>query len=151
VTEIKEVAVTFTETDKAGSFGTLDTGTCQTYVAAPPYRSDNAKDKSCPPAGRYKMTLRKSDRLGVDRWHIEDVPGHDGILIHKGNFAGDTDLGLKSDTEGCLLVGNAIGELAGQKCLINSKDAFDRLMADLEGDTCHIVIRWKDGVGPEKK
>ena len=52
------------------------------------------------PAGMYKVILRMSNRFKRIMPALLDVPGFDGILIHKGN----TD----EDTHGCILVGMTI-------------------------------------------
>jgi len=49
------------------------------------------------PQGTYDLTIRHSPRFNRAMPHVEDVPGHTGILIHWGNWA--------KDTEDCLLVG----------------------------------------------
>ena len=49
------------------------------------------------PTGTYKVIVSKSPKFGRMLPRLLDVPGFDGILIHRGN----TD----KDSSGCLLVG----------------------------------------------
>jgi hypothetical protein len=53
------------------------------------------------PAGRYPVTITRSPRFGR-MLPLIAVPGRDGIRIHPGNDA--------SDTEGCLLLGTTRSE-----------------------------------------
>lgn len=49
------------------------------------------------PIGTYKVIVNKSPKFGRNLPRLLDVPGFDGILIHRGN----TD----KDTAGCILIG----------------------------------------------
>lgn len=49
------------------------------------------------PTGHYKIIINKSPKFGRLLPRLLDVPGFDGILIHRGN----TD----KDSAGCILVG----------------------------------------------
>ena len=95
-----------------------------------PWR-DNEPFKSCIPTGTY-------DVIGM--W-IQKVPGRYGILFHAGNWAGDEDMGFRSDSEGCILPGVEPLELLNQKAITHSKRAFKSIGKYTEGKPFALTIR----------
>jgi hypothetical protein len=71
------------------------------------------------PTGTYKVILTMSPRFKRVLPLIVDVPGFDGIRIHPGNTAKDTD--------GCILVGTS----SGKDVVNNSRVAFEALYSKL--------------------
>jgi hypothetical protein len=134
----------------AGRFVTGDTGTYSSVIVPGalfacvfgelPWRG-NAKDISCIPEGVYRCT---KEFLTIGREHhfgyrVHEVPGRTGILIHRGNFCGDTTKGWKTDVQGCLLPGMEVGQIYAylkgrgapgvmQDAVKSSKTALDRLL-----------------------
>lgn len=98
------------------------------------------KSKTAIPTGTYEVTLNvvspkyssssfmKQYANGGRVPRLLNVPGFDGILIHTGNTAADTD--------GCLLVGE--NKVKGQ--VINSRDTFKKLYPKLQAATDGITI-----------
>ena len=72
------------------------------------------------PAGRYQVILNMSPKYKKVMPRLLNVPGFEGILIHKGNRS--------EDTWGCILVGDRI---AGDDFLAESTAAFTRLFQKL--------------------
>lgn len=85
-----------------------------------PWRG-NARNISCIPEGRYRLTLRWSSRWG---WHflIPSVPDRDGILFHPANDA-------EKELRGCIApVTFLLGPGKGSR----SRDAHRKLLEWLE-------------------
>ena len=78
------------------------------------------KSETCIPRGRYKVVVDFSNRFQKMMPHLLNVPQFDGVRIHSGNTA--------ADTEGCILVGNVRGE----NCVLDSRVAYNRLFAKIE-------------------
>lgn len=59
-------------------------------------------ERTAIPSGRYEIVLEDSPKFGLDTMTLKDVPGFSYIRIHGGND--------DADTEGCILVGDAVIE-----------------------------------------
>jgi len=79
----------------------------------------NAPDISCIPSGQYFCQRIKSPKFG-ETFAITDVPNRTNILWHKGN--------TKDDTLGCVILGQTVGKLKGQRAVLNSGATFEEFM-----------------------
>jgi hypothetical protein len=70
-------------------------------IPGQPVAAWKIKGATAIPAGRYLLTLEHSPRFGPDTLTLRDVPGFTGVRMHAGN--------TEHDTEGCPLLGMAIG------------------------------------------
>ncbi len=134
-----------TESDDQGTRGQLYLPAglvCPTlYTLELPWR-ENHNNLYCIPAGLYSMVqVSDSPHLGRSTYEILQVPARAGVRIHSGNFAGDTARGYASDVEGCILLGFQIGELDGQKAILQSKAAVEKFMAVMEGKPFSLEIQ----------
>lgn len=76
------------------------------------------------PFGTYRCVRGMHQLSGgfpFETFEITGVPGHSGILFHRGNF--------NRDSEGCILLGTDIENSA----LTHSADAFLKFMSGLDG------------------
>lgn len=99
------------------------------------------KSETAIPKGTYRVTLKVvSPKFGKKDYYknfcggklprLLDVPGFDGILIHRGNN--------QNDSAGCIIVG--YNKVVGQ--VVNSQSAFEKLYKILEGDErIYITIK----------
>lgn len=127
---MKTVVLRRTRMGDQGTFGTLEIdGKPYCVTGELPWR-DNARGKSCVPAGEYLVEWDPSPKYGM-KYELRAVPDRTTILIHAANHVGDEDLGFKAQVDGCIALGAAVSELEGQLAVRSSKDtvkAFEDLM-----------------------
>lgn len=81
------------------------------FVTLEPAWLNNAKSKSCIPAGIYTVTPRQSPKYG-NHYIIEGTSPRTYVLLHVGNYmASKNPRTGTSDSTGCILVGNAFVDL----------------------------------------
>lgn len=116
---MKTVYLLRTRTSDQGTEGTLltDGFICKTLEL--PWR-ENRQSISCIPSGEYNVVIRKSPKYGSTYW-VTKVPNRSYILIHGGNWAGDTKKGFKTHVNGCILLGKSHGFLSDQRAILNSR------------------------------
>lgn len=105
----KKLCNTLEDTDR----GLSSDMSLQTIKAA------KVKGKTAIPRGRYHVSLTMSPRFGTILPLVEGVKGFEGIRIHAGNTA--------DDTEGCILVGE--NEAVGK--VLYSRQTMKKLMTIL--------------------
>ena len=101
-------------------------------------KANKVKGKTAIPTGTYFIDMKTvSERFKARKWakahggrvpRLQGVKGFDGVLIHVGNTA--------ADTEGCILVG--FNKAKGK--VINSTDAYMRLFDMMDAASEHITI-----------
>ena len=79
------------------------------------------KGRTAIPEGRYPLVVTRSPRFGKWLPLLMRVPGFEGVRIHSGNTA--------ADTQGCILV----GENRKKGMVLSSRAAMERLMRLLDG------------------
>jgi hypothetical protein len=94
--------------------GTFECFTCEDKV-----REDGVKvpGATAIPAGEYAVRVTWSNRFGKSLPQLMSVPGFEGIRIHPGNTA--------ADTEGCILPG--VSKMPDGSGVTNSRMAFQSL------------------------
>lgn len=74
-------------------------------------------------------------------YEVTGVKDRGDILIHAGNYAGDESKGFKSDSHGCILLGDGYMEMGGQKMILNSKNTLAKFMSFMNGEDFILNIR----------
>jgi len=78
---------------------------------------------------------RLSDLVPFETFEVTQVPGHVGILFHKGNLP-------ETDSDGCVLLGTSLGELNGVPAVLQSSVAFAAFMNLQKGvDTFTLTVK----------
>lgn len=105
----------------------------------------NKPNVSCIPIGEYECEIYPSSKFG-NVYLVKDVPGRSGVLVHQGNFGGNKLKGLKSNIEGCILLGKSRGVISGQKCVLNSRIAVKEFIDTIHRQpfTLKIENTWGD-------
>lgn len=101
---------------------------------------DSGKRKPAIPKGVYKLIRDMSNRFKCMMPHILDVPGYEGIRIHRGN----TD----KDTEGCILLGRTWvgGDFIGESNV--AFIPFDFSLKEALADGEEVTLEVCDAVNP---
>lgn len=86
-------------------------------------RSAKIYGKTAIPRGMYPVVISYSPRFKKELIEIKDVPHFEGIRIHTGNTA--------EDTEGCIIVGS-MNESDDDGFVGNSKKAYEKLHEKVE-------------------
>ena len=114
-----------------GTEGILTCNNFYCFTMEPPWR-DNKRNISCIPPGTYRVKIRYSRKYRQVYWILK-VKGRTYILIHAGNWAGDVSRGLKTHTNGCVLLGKYHGWLQGQRAVLLSRITLRRFMNLMAG------------------
>jgi uncharacterized protein DUF5675 len=93
--------------------------------------------KAALPSGTY-VCERGLHRLAhgdpFETFEVTKVPGHTGILFHRGNY--------NADSKGCILVGDWLVQSDPGDMISGSQSAFARFMHELDGvETFTLVVK----------
>ena len=127
-----------------GTFGKMEIDGETIFTAEPPDRN-NKPNLSCLPIGRYGLIPHESPRFG-ETILLTDTDPREVCLIHTGNLAGDSQRGLKTHTQGCILPGMRYGNLPikstgyAQRAVLASRIAMS-IILDIINEPMTLEIR----------
>lgn len=105
--------------------------TCEDRYRPPP--EPKVPRETCIPVGEYEVVITHSPRFGVMMPLLLGVPGFEGVRIHPGNTAADTD--------GCILVGRSRNGESVQQSRAAYEALFGKLQqAVLRGERITIAV-----------
>ena len=96
-----------------------------------PYKRENAKSVSCIPTGQYIMEVQQSPKYGAV-YTITNVQDRSYIRVHKGNLSGHT--------QGCLILGEQLGELNNKWAVTSSGQAVKEFEDKANGEDIILTI-----------
>jgi hypothetical protein len=109
------------------------------YTLEPPWR-DNQRNKSCIPATNYRCYWHESPSKGWC-YRLVGVNNRTHILIHVGNWAGDSDKKYISNSDGCILLGTEEGQLQRQQGILRSRNALNAFHEHMQQKEFTLIIR----------
>lgn len=95
--------------------------------------SQKVHGKTAIPYGKYEIVISYSNRFKRLLPLLNEVPGYEGIRIHSGNIA--------ADTEGCLLPGKTHGVNVVNESRIAFQHLFDKIKLASENEKVYIEIK----------
>lgn len=109
------------------------------YTVEDVVRPDGTKipGKTAIPGGRYRVVVTRSPRFGRDLPLLEKVPNFEGVRIHPGNTA--------DDTEGCIIP----GRVRTARGVAESRLAFNELFAALKAEIARRRDIWLSVTRPD--
>jgi hypothetical protein len=111
--------------------GNFECYTCEDTVRAPD--APKVYGQTAIPSGNYGVIVDHSQHFGRDLPHVLNVPGFEGIRIHPGNTAADTD--------GCILVGQIRNPKGVGSSVLAFNILFPKIQAALRaGEIVTLVI-----------
>lgn len=123
---MKRAILTRFESSDQGTFGILRSEDFNCYISELPWRN-NERSKSSIPEGLYTVSWKKSPRFGFC-YGVQDIPKRSEVLMHAGNYVGNSDLGYYTHSHGCLLPALRLGYLGKQKAGLLSQVAVRKLV-----------------------
>ena len=120
-------------TDKSTTGRLLINGEDECYTLEDPSRPIKIAGTTGIPEGVYEVTITFSNRFQKRLPLLKNVPGFEGIRIHSGNKA--------EDTEGCILVGSSRSKDWISKSGVAFQALFNKLQFALASGPVFITIK----------
>ena len=123
-----------------GTFGVLRTSGLTLYSGELPERG-NAPNVSCVPTGTYQVEWTYSPRFRRFMYLLLGTAPRTGMRMHPANFMGDVAMNYRSQLNGCIALGEKLGQMDGQKALLLSAPAVRRFEEHMQHKAFELEIR----------
>jgi len=114
-----------------GTIGVLKINKIVFCFTLEPPDNENLSNVSNIPAQQYNVSPYSSIKY-PDVYIVDDVPNRSKILFHSGNIV--------DHTAGCILLGESLGKLQGNRAILNSGKTFDKFKAILQNEGHHLTV-----------
>lgn len=128
------------ESSDHGTFGRIIAGDLTLFTGELPWR-DNRFMRSCIPTGLYEAMMVYVPKFGRHCYWLKPTAPRTSILMHAATFMGDVELGLRSHLQGCIALGERLGWIEKQKCVLLSRPAMRRFEDLMERKPFMLEVR----------
>ena len=128
------------ESTDHGTFGRITAGGLTLFTGELPWR-DNRFQRSCIPTGLYQARMVYVAKFAQWCYLLAPTAPRTSILMHAATFMGDVEQGLRTHLQGCIALGERLGWIEGQKCVLLSRPAMRRFEALMERKPFTLEIR----------
>ncbi len=119
------------EETEQGTIGVLKINKTVFCFTLEPPDLENRVNKSSIPAQQYTVKPYSSQNY-PDIYEIINVPDRSYVLFHPGNTV--------DNTAGCILLGESLGKLQGDRAVLNSGKTFNKFRNILRNEDHHLTI-----------
>lgn len=119
------------EETEQGTIGILKINKVVFCFTLEPPDLENRVNQSSIPAQQYLVKPYSSPKY-PDVYEITNVPDRTYVLFHSGNVV--------NNTAGCILLGESVGKLQGDRAILNSGKTFDKFRNILRNENHHLTI-----------
>ncbi len=123
-----------------GTFGVIEFQGKSLFTGELPWR-ENAANLSCIPQGLYHCVWSHSARFKRNLYLLSPTDPRTGVRIHPANLVGDISLGLRSQLNGCIALGEKLGWMHGQRAVLLSQPAVRKFEDAMGKEPFDLEIR----------
>lgn len=124
-----------------GTFGRLYINDNEAFYTMELPDRENKSNISRIPVGTYTASWVWSDHFHKMVYCLDNVPNRWGICIHAATYAGDVTKGYRNHLAGCIALGEKLGVMDGQKCILLSRPAMTRFETLTKGAKIEVEIQ----------